>query len=336
MHNALRDKIDSFFFSPTHPQYLGVCRILFFGYLSIWFLNYDFSVLARHPEELWYPVIFMQIFQVDQFPSELLLRIAAPIWCLSMFSACIGLFTRTSVFVSVGLGLYLLGVTHSFAKINHGDAGLLFAMGIFLFSRAGDVYSVDRWLQKSAGQSVEPSGEYLWPIQMIRIVLVLIFFLAGLSKVFGSGLDWVTSEHFSTILVRTQLTREVALPIGSWIASMPSIAMFMAAGALVCELSAPLALFNTWFRRLIIPSLFLMQVGIRLVMGDDFTQFMALYLFWIPWLSMWEFARRFVFLNRLDKVAPNRNGPGFPGPILPASRDRFYRDNRLRNYLKRE
>ncbi len=285
MHN----RIDSFFFSPTSPQYLACCRILFFGYLFLWYWNFDFHAIPRHPEEMWYPIILFQIIGLDVMPSGITVAVLAGLWQVGLFLACIGLFTRAGTFVSLILGFYLLGLTHSFAKVNHSDAGLLFAIGIFLFSRSGDALSVDRWL-KGLGKERKPvpgpSGEYRWPVQMIRLVLVLVFFLAGVSKLLASGTTWIFSDHLAATLVRAQYTREVALPVGEWIASLPWLASLLAAGALLGELAAPLALFGNWGRRLIIPALFGMQLGIRLVMGDNFSQFMALYIFWIPWLAI--------------------------------------------------
>lgn len=285
----MRERVDSFFFAPEKPQALAICRILFFGYLFFWYWSYDFNSIARHPEEFWYPIFLIEAAGINQIPSANTIAIFAAIWQVGLFLACIGLFTRAGILISLIFGTYLLGLTHSFAKVNHSDAGLMFAIGIFLFSRAGDALSVDRFLRNLRSgnrEIVEPSGEYRWPIQMIRIVLVLIFFLAGFAKLWSSGLEWITSDHLATTLIRTQYTREVPIPIAEWIASMPWLCRLLAFSAIFWEVAAPVALFSVWARALIIPSLLGMQIGIRLLMGDDFSQFMALYLFWVPWLAL--------------------------------------------------
>src|SRR5436190_2067051 len=49
------------------------------------------------------------------------------------------------------------------------------------------------------------------------------------------------------------------------------------------EVAFPLAMFSRWARRTLVPGMFLAQVEIYVMMGVAFTQFMFVYLFWVPW-----------------------------------------------------
>ncbi len=49
------------------------------------------------------------------------------------------------------------------------------------------------------------------------------------------------------------------------------------------ELGYPLALVSRRARRLLVPSVLLMQVGIRVVLGPSFVTWMLCNVFWVPW-----------------------------------------------------
>jgi predicted DCC family thiol-disulfide oxidoreductase YuxK len=57
----------------------------------------------------------------------------------------------------------------------------------------------------------------------------------------------------------------------------------IAAGTILLELSFPLVLFARRLRPIIVPLTLAMQLGIGLLMGVWFTQFLFCYLFWLPW-----------------------------------------------------
>ena len=48
----------------------------------------------------------------------------------------------------------------------------------------------------------------------------------------------------------------------------------------------PLALFSRRARVVLVPAGLVMLVGIRLLMGPTFEQFMMCYVFWVPWASV--------------------------------------------------
>jgi hypothetical protein len=49
------------------------------------------------------------------------------------------------------------------------------------------------------------------------------------------------------------------------------------------ELTLPLAIFSRWARWVLIPTIFVMQLGNDLLLGVAFRQFMLAYVFFIPW-----------------------------------------------------
>jgi uncharacterized membrane protein YphA (DoxX/SURF4 family) len=281
-------RLDRFLFDPISPVWLGLCRILFFGWLFCWFLPEDLSLVALQPVENWRPILLLRLVGLDQLPNRYPLEILNTVWMGALLMACIGLATRTSCVVSCLIGVYLLGLTHSFWKINHSDAALVISMGILGFSRAGDALSIDMLIQRWRNRPQKlpvPSGEYRWPIQLIRLTLVVVFFAAGVAKLMRGGLEWVFSDNLQTILWYARLTRDTIVSVDPGLPYFGLFCVFAALGAVVLEVICPLALFNRLAAAILIPSLFLLQVGITLIMGDDFTQFAAIYVFWLPWIA---------------------------------------------------
>jgi predicted DCC family thiol-disulfide oxidoreductase YuxK len=68
-----------------------------------------------------------------------------------------------------------------------------------------------------------------------------------------------------------------------WIAQHKTLCKIIAGLTILLELAFPLAMFHRYARWTLVPAMFLAQVGIYLMMGVNFTQFMFAYLFWIPW-----------------------------------------------------
>ena len=303
--------IDKALFSPEKPIYLGVCRLVMFGWLFVWYFITDLAFIAEYPVQMWAPVPLLELVGLTAQPSYAVVTTLKAIWEVSLFLACIGLFTRYSIAASFLIGLYLLAASHSFYKINHSDAGLLMAMFILMLSRCGDAFSVDSlsrvWNQK--GLSITPpSGEYRWPVQIIRIIWVIVFFLAGVAKLRNGGMDWMFSDSMANLILRKQYVWEPPTSMAWYFLSHPWTCAAMSAGAVIIELLAPLVLFSKIARLLIVPAMLGMQIGIRLIMGDDFTQFMAIYLFFVPWLFIGALSARFAPSKTIDVLYDGKCG----------------------------
>jgi hypothetical protein len=116
--------------------------------------------------------------------------------------------------------------------------------------------------------------------------MALIFFGAGIAKIRHSGLTWVLSDNMAVMLLQHQYHVANADPVtslGVKVAQYGWLCQCFAAGAVIFETAYPLALFSTRARSVIVPGVFLMQVGIRLLMGPTFNQYLICNLFWVPW-----------------------------------------------------
>jgi hypothetical protein len=191
--------------------------------------------------------------------------------------------------VSFVLGIYILGIRHNFGKISHEDAILVFVLGIMALSHCSDVLSADRLLSrlgKRNGQSPNKpimSGEYTWPVRTVWFVMALIFFAAGVSKIMKTGIEWVVSNNMSILLMQFDYRNSPLTSWGFYIARYGWICQILAAATIMFETGFPLALLSRKARWVIVPVMASIQVGIQILMGIYFTQFMIAYIFWISW-----------------------------------------------------
>ena len=287
-----------FWFAPAAATCLGVSRFLFFLGLFLFYLPHDFSGWGDVSPSLRQPIWLFERFGVP-FLGPGALVVVQTVWKLSLFMSCIGLFSGASMFVAAAFGTYLLGLGHNFGQIYHFDAILVFAFWILAFSRAGDAWSIDALRRVAAdanAAALPPSGEYRWPVQLILVALSFVFCAAGIAKLRASGLDWITSGHLAIVLDRVQYRISDAdplLPIGSFVARIPYAPHLLALGTIVFEAGYPIALFSRRLRPVIILGGIGLIVGIRVLMGPTFENFLLINLFWVPWdrVGAWLRAR---------------------------------------------
>jgi predicted DCC family thiol-disulfide oxidoreductase YuxK len=287
-------------FAPATPGNLGFCRLLFFG-LMLWFhWRVDFTVWSTLPASFNNkPVALFALLHLPIVSIKTMAMLEG-FWKFSLLLACVALFTRISTWASLMLGLYLLGVPHNFGKQGHGDGILVLTMGILALSRCGDAWSLDRLLRSfRAGPPIRldaPGGEYRWPVACVWLLTALVFFAAGVTKLRWSGLEWITSDNLANVLLQHQYKSDPLVDWGRAIARHPLLCKVLAGMTVALELLFPLALFSSRARWPLVGGMFVAQVGIALLMGVVFTQFMFVYLFWIPWYALGRFV--------LKRVAP--------------------------------
>jgi predicted DCC family thiol-disulfide oxidoreductase YuxK/uncharacterized membrane protein YphA (DoxX/SURF4 family) len=266
--------------------------------MFLFYLSTDVTQFVSVSDVFWYPRVW--------FFSRLDLGILSPdalaavqlIWRISLVLSCIGLLTRLSTAVSFALSLYILGLPHNFGTMYHYDTIVVLAMGVLAVSRCGDAWSIDALVRRARRPEVAgppASGEYRWPIQLIRVVMALVFFAAGVAKVKNGGLEWVFSDNMSITLLQHHYHISNADPLislGLVIAQYGWLASLLAAVSMVGEVAYPAALFSRRARAVLIPCIFGMQVGIRVLLGPTFNQYLICNLFWVPWARVGTALRR--------------------------------------------
>lgn len=278
---ALGQRWMRFWFYPSSPLNLGLCRALFFGALFILYYDVNFARWAESPASTWIPVWIFELLHLPLLPAGALAAMHVAL-LVSLGLACLGLFTRVSTASSLVLGLYLVGLSNNFGKVSHSGALAVFVIGIMALSRCGDAFSLDRLIWRR-GERESDSGEYTWPVRAVWVLFALIFFGAGSSKLRHSGLEWVFSDNLAILLIHAQLkSDDLLLPLG-FLSEYPWLILLLAAGTIVIEVGYPLVLVSRPARLFWVPGAFFMQVGISLSMDITFKEFFICNLFWIPW-----------------------------------------------------
>jgi predicted DCC family thiol-disulfide oxidoreductase YuxK len=264
--------------------------MLFYMAIALLYWSRDVVAWTSVSPVFWQPIPLFRTLGLGVL-SPVALGVAVAAWKVSLLTSAAGLATRLSTAVAALLGTYLIGLPHNFGKIHHADAILVFALWILAFSRSGDGWSLDaliRASRKPSAAPLPPSGEYTWPFRMMWLVMSLVFFAAGVSKLRHSGLAWVTENALAGYLVRAndpvgRAAGAAWTDWGLWIAGVPWLSGLLGAVTLALELFFPLALFSRTARRIIPAAVLCVQIGISAVMGPDFVRFLVAYLFWVPW-----------------------------------------------------
>jgi hypothetical protein len=146
-----------FWFEPTPPVNLGICRALCYGGLFLSFLGHDFSAWAEVSGVFWQPIWLLRRLHLPMLPGEML-DLLQLLWKAALGLCCIGLWTRFSTFIAFLLGVYLLGLPRSFGGISHTDCLLVFILGSWPFPGAATVARSMHWSGRCDVAAIQPAS----------------------------------------------------------------------------------------------------------------------------------------------------------------------------------
>jgi hypothetical protein len=279
-----RDWLQRFYFEPTRPEGLALCRVWIYGYLFVSCLRRDYSQWGEATPELWQPIWLFAWLPGPPAAEALAALQVGFLFALAM--CCTGFCFRGAAIAAFVLSLAVYGLPNCFGKVNHAQTLSVFALAVFALSHAGRVWSVDAWFARRRCVQPAPalSAEYQWPVRLLQALMATVFMAAGIAKLRESGLAWIYSDNMqNTLLEGYYIGRDLPTNLGLAVAQFPLLCQVLAGTSILLELTAPLALWSRPYRRFVIPGLFAMQLGIYLTMAIGFWQFLALYVVWIEW-----------------------------------------------------
>jgi hypothetical protein len=296
---ALTKRWMHFWFEPSAATNLGMCRLVFFGWVFLIYLREDFSAWGSVSHTFWMPLWMFRYTGVLPLDTDTLWALQIG-WKISLLLSAVGLWCRISMAVAFITSTYLFAIPHNFGQTYHFDALLVFAMGVLVVSHARAAWSIDALIAsyRDPGRAKPPdSGEFTWPVRLVWVTMALVFVGAGISKLRHGGFAWVLSDTMKTFLIRAHYGASDADPLVSWglvLSQWSWGPRVLAATALGTEVLFPLALVSVTARRFLVPASFAMLLGIRALMGPTFGGFLAAYAFWVPWTALGQRVREWI------------------------------------------
>lgn len=285
-------------FESATPTNLAVCRILIFAMFLIRYLVLPLKTgsFPEMSDAFFKPVPLLGHFMVPILPGGWL-WVMEILWLIALGLSSLGLMTRLNTSISFWFGFYLMWIPHNFGKLHHTDMVTILVLGILMFSRCGDALSLDSLIRRRRSpkpvENPPVSGEYTWPIRLVWLVMVTIFFAAGIAKLRHSGLAWVFSDNMAVKLIKMNFMAYIdyppLLPWGLYLGRHVGISQALAGITLLAELTYPLVLFSRAARRILAPTMFLVFLGSTLIFLPSFVELLVCHVFYVPWdrLGRW-------------------------------------------------
>lgn len=284
------NKLFSGFFEEQDHFNLSASRILYYSFIAYYHtMLYGWIKFANYPD-FYKPNGIFQLFDFSGVTPGLLMNI----WYLCLvftFFSIIGFMSRISFIVVAVCFTILNGLPQAYQTLVGLNSVNTLVLAAFCFTRAGSFFSVDEYLRKFFKKEMPlRSADYNWPIHVFRYLHILCVFMAALSKLKNSGLDWAFSNQLSNEIMCSHFTRgdtaaaEFVSP--ALLAKLASLKWVIIAGAfftLVAELLSPLCLWSSRARWWILGALISMHVLSVFTVFINPTIFLGLYLFWVDW-----------------------------------------------------
>jgi hypothetical protein len=287
----LLDRPLAWAFGPGDPRQLAALRI---GLCSLLLLRLAsradvYLALADQPRELFRPLSYMAL--VDQMPSRAAIGVCLVVGIVAATLAAAGMLARSMLAVALVAAMLLNGMYTAQGKVMHNDVLLTLCLVAIVFSRHGDVWSLDAWLaRRRAGRdglteraaAVDPA--YGWPVRAAMIAVALAYLIAGMHKIFESrGLGWASSDNMRWLLYQSS-DAQGHNTIALWIADHAWLAHLSAAGLLATECLFFLVLLAPRLRWLFVPAAVALHAGTWLALRLDYSaQLLSVVIVFVTW-----------------------------------------------------
>jgi uncharacterized membrane protein YphA (DoxX/SURF4 family) len=258
----------AFWFRPVPVRRLAVFRILVAAYvvqdllLSHWMLRY-----ATVAEEFYEPIHIIRLHSLPRLGPEVL-SVVYIVLIAAALCAMVGLATRLSLTVAAPLYIYWYATYYSYGEVSNSRTAIAVALVVLAIAPAGRAYSLDSVLARRRGKPLaeeEESEIAGWAFQVLTVLLVYMYFFAGLTKLRVTGFDWWYSGAFERGIA------DEGAAAALWLAEHHLwLVQAMALGALVFELCSPVLLIRGRLRQWYAGVAVLFHLGSLVLLRMDF------------------------------------------------------------------
>jgi hypothetical protein len=251
---------------PEAPaERLGALRVLVGLFAVIYLLARTVAMVSKPHQAAWRPAGVAKLLSAP-LPSWVLI-VTFVLTIASGLCFLLGYRFRATGPVFAALLLWTLSYRNSFGMIWHTENLLVMHVAILAFSGAASAMSLDAC---RAPQGAASSKRFGATIQLVNLVTVLSYVLAGIAKLRVSGLDWTTGDilrnHVAYDNLRKLLLGDSYSPLGAWAARHAWLFKPFAVVTIVFELGAPIALYGGKLARVWVLAIWSFHAGVLALM----------------------------------------------------------------------
>ncbi len=301
---SLRARWEAYWFRPAPLLDLAICRVSVSAFLLVmtvapwlvltippWTRHAEFAAL---PDSMYDPILLLRVLTApfgEEFrPSLLHLRIAHGVAIAAAASSLVGFFTRTSLaalFVSFS---FVVGHSHSYGEFHHIETMPAILVLLLACAPSGAVLSLDARRRPASGRL--PLGatdaHARWPRLVMTWVLAMAYLSAALSKMLGSGVEWLNGTTLQRYLMVNALYWD--RPLGVWFAERFALVKALGWFTIAFEVTFLLVLFRPRLGPLFALVGTAFHLGIWFTMKAPFFAYLPCYAVLVPW-SRWLLRR---------------------------------------------
>ncbi len=269
-------------------------RIFSALWIAFAFRNFNPQFFLNYPKELWAPIGILQWFTPDQITATMVNCAWIGFWVF-LFFVLIGFFTRLSCLCAALLLMLLTTYLLSFGYVPRVFAYYVLTLFIFSAFPLGRRWSIDALLFKNRPQQTENDVDFF--LFSLRALLCVMYFSAAISKLKVGIWDWISNAtlvyalRINDISMPTEWFHSLLNHPGVALSYYPLLCSLLAGAAFLLELSSPLVLFFNRLRPFILPSLFIMQLAMWVLLKANFIY--CLLILFIAWLPLKKWTQRF-------------------------------------------
>lgn len=267
-------------FPEGSAESVAVFRVVFGSACLVFFAITSMSTDLEHAGESGVPRVAVRVLESVPYAIDWI-RPWILFWC-ALFIA--GVFARTS-FVMLTVGAVAWATAHTTGVSSHTIAAFLVAMICLVWSRWGDVWSVDAWRRgpaqaKRLNVNRRVYGYTLW---IPGVVLGTTFAAAAVAKMRESGLGWITNGTVKYHFLSDSL--QAPVDWGLRLARHDAVAILMSFSAVSVEALVIVGAFSTRyrFRAMAGAGALSLLIGFWLFQGLFWPSWWILLLSFLPW-----------------------------------------------------
>jgi hypothetical protein len=250
------------------PRTLAALRVVVGGFgfhIGRGFLGFE-----ALPQELWSPP--RGTAWLDFLPvSDVFISISAVLLVSSSLLLALGWRPKWTATAAAVAFFYLGWVTTLSGKVDHSHH-LLWVLVVLAVSPCANVWAI---------RPEDRRGSYRWAVFAVMTMVGLVYFGAGVPKLFSAGLAWGWSENLTNTMLNQAW--EKGNQISWWLVDMPVLGRLLGTAGLLFELTfLPLVLIPRT-RRWVWPAGLMFHWGTWLILGISFLTLQALYVVFLPW-----------------------------------------------------